>query len=281
MSTRTALTMAALGTLALGAHAQTASLYAVNADNWLYQIDAGTAKATRVVKLQDDAWGLHIWSGGPVAPTGSVWVTNAKGELRLVKDLATGALDDVLFTVNGSGAPHLDGGTLDDRQTNKIEEGLVASSGPGAQDAAVTFTSFVRGPIKIIRPKVNSFDAFAVKDNAFYVLNQESGDGLTQYVYKATWEDNSKQLVGQLDSLDAAITGMVYDGNGFYGLDSLGTLYSMTLDGTPSFTKVGDTGLKDWRDMAYGAPVPEPSTMALGLLALAGWRASRRRTAGR
>jgi hypothetical protein len=247
--------------LGIDARPSTGLIYALGSMNNLYTLDIGTGAATKVASLVADATDTS-------APFAGLRGTAFGVDFNPVPDL-------------GQSLPSL-------RVTSNVGENLRinvngANAGKVFTDTDLSFTATAGTPT-IVASAYTNHDRDAATATMLYGIDQASGSLYLQSVPN----NGALQLVGSLGADTIGVTGFDVSATGlaYAALTDRYTgtsmLYSIALQGSGSLARAigafgvrGDTAALPALNglTALAAPVPEPSSGALGLLGIAAWGA--------
>jgi PEP-CTERM motif len=230
----------------------------------LFSVDLTTATATPIGYTGQFLEGLAI------SPTGSLFGTDAYGSLYSVSP-TTGAT--TLIGNTGLGDIEglaFNGTTLIGTNFSNLGGQTTVSAINTSTAAPTTITSFSQGPVR----------AMAVVNPT--TVDVASDSPVSQSLVQVNLLTGTNLDLGQLPSNGLAVTGsdlisaLNFGTDGvLYALDALGNEFTISSNGAG--TLVGNTGDQQWLDLAMAstaldppAPVPEPSSMALLLVAALG-----------
>jgi len=245
--------------LGIDARPSTGLIYALGSKNNLYTLDIATGAATKVASLMADATDTS-------APFAGLRGTAFGVDFNPVPDL-------------GQSLPSL-------RVVSNVGENLRinvngANAGKVFTDTDLSFTS-TAGSATIVASAYTNNDRDPATATMLYGIDQASGSVYLQSVPN----NGTLQAVGPLGTdtigvtgFDVSATGMAYAAltDRFTGSS---TLYSIALQGSgPLASAIGAFGVRgDTAALpalngltALAAPVPEPSSWALGLVGVAAW----------
>lgn len=243
--------------------------FAVNATENLFTVDLTTATATPV------GFTGQFLQGLAVSPQGALFGTDYLGNLFSV-NRTTGAATQI----GSTGLRDIEG--LSFRGTSLIGTNFSSMGGPTTV-FAINTTNAVPTPIA-------SFSQGPVR--AMAVLNPNTIDVVSdtpvaQSLVSVNLLTGTNTSLGQLPSTGSALIAALNFGTDgvLYALDALGNEFTIASNGAGTF--VGNTGGQDWLDLAMASTslltmastafdptdppdVPEPNSMALFLMAVAG-----------
>src|SRR5580693_8012071 len=249
--------------------------FAVDATGNLSSVDLTTATATSIGPTGQFLQGLAI------SPTGSLFATDFLGNLFSVSN-TTGAA--TLIGSTGLGDIEglaFNGATLIGTNFSNLGGPMTVSSINTSTAAPTTITSFSQGPVRamgVLNPTTVDVASDSPVSQSLLQVNLMTGTNLN---------------LGQLPSNGLAVTGsdlisaLNFGTDGvLYALDALGNEFMIASNGAG--IPVGNTGGQFWLDLTMAStaldppgPVPEPSSIALllvaalGLIGVRAWQRSR------
>jgi hypothetical protein len=231
----------------------------------LFSVDLTTATATPIGYTGQFLEGLAI------SPTGSLFGTDAFGGLYSISP-TTGAATFIGNTGLGDiEGLAFNGTTLIGTNFSNLGGPTTVSAINTSTAAPTTITSFSQGPVR----------AMAVVNPT--TVDVASDSPVSQSLVQVNLMTGTNLNLGQLPSNGMAVTGsdlisaLNFGTDGvLYALDALGNEFMIASNGAG--IPVGNTGGQDWLDLAMAsttlldgpAPVPEPNSMALLLVAALG-----------
>jgi hypothetical protein len=244
---------------ALSAHAAPIA-YGIGTDNILYSVDLTTATKTAI----GPTGVTDFMEGLAQAPNGRLYSTDSSGNLYEIS-ITTGAATLIGSTGMGNiEGLDFDGSTLLGSDFSSTV--TIVSIDPTTAAAAnvVTATTSSNGVIR----------ALAVVDANTVLLVE---DASSNFLTSLNLTTGVRTVIGDLGQSGQFILAMDFasDGN-LYALSSSGNEYIVNPT-TAGLILVGNTGGDFWLDMTAAAAVPEPTTLVLLGIAIAGLGFSRRK----
>jgi uncharacterized protein YjiK len=240
--------------------------YASATDNNLYQVDLTTATSTLIGHT-----GLTVVEGMALSSNGTLYATDSGGFLYTLST-TTGA---VTSTIGNTGLGDVEGlsfagSTLVATNYSKSTSLYTLDTGTAAATplATVAGVEFVRG-------------ATTVSPTSGYVLGYSTSNTVPEQLFSVDQSGNAV-TIGPINVPLSAALGYSASDRTLYALGDDGTVYTVSTT-TGAFTATGNTGDHFYLDMAIipaTAAVPEPSSLALCVVAVAAGTVIRLRRRG-